>query len=232
MDFVRNVLVTIGTVLLSAIAFHSFARLPFAPHSTYRSDPDSIIIATKAALACTVSNVQIAFTGDSSCLMNIDVAAVESVSGLNAVNLGTLSYLGIDAFGMLAEQVARGRESMRLVLVIHPEALRVANTSVAHRAVLDAALGLGPSPQLRTNNLLSSWLGFDDFQARIMERWIPEPLTGTLGTRYGFTESVERELLRRKGTLDETARFDPSTNRLSAEYRLANRIQHECETPQ
>lgn len=227
-EVVRNILMTCATVLAAGVFALAFGRSRFAPPSLFRSDPDSTIIATKAALARSPANAGVAFVGDSSCLINIDIDTLEYEGGLNAVNLGTLSYLSIESFGALARQFVTGKEAGRVVLVVHPECLRSATASEAHRAVLDGALGLSPPVQLRTNNLLASWLGFDNFRDRVMDRWVPGTLSGKFGARYGFTEFLERELIRRRGTLDETARFDPSTNRMSAEYRLAGRIEREC----
>ena len=62
-------------------------------------DPDSTIISTKVQLAATSSKKRIAFVGDSSCLVNIHIPTMKE-NGIEAINLGTLSYLGIDSFGL------------------------------------------------------------------------------------------------------------------------------------
>src|SRR4030095_8250589 len=108
-DVIRNVLMTIAIVLAAGVVALAFGRSGLAPPSSYRSDPDSVIIATKAGLART-ADADVAFVGDSSCLVNMDMATLESAGKLRAVNLGTLSYLSIDSFGVLAQEFAQRTE--------------------------------------------------------------------------------------------------------------------------
>jgi len=226
---IRNVLLILAVVSVAGAFAMAFVRLPSAPSPTFRSDPDSMIIATKARLSREVEEVELGFVGDSSCLINIDVDAFEKTGGGRAVNLGTLSYLSMDSFGMLAGELAKRVKDLRVVLVVHPECVRSATSSEPHRRILEAALGQRGNYILRTNNVLASWMSFDDFRSRTIDRWIPEPLSREFGARYGFTEFIEKELIQRRGTLDETSRFDASTNRMSAEYRISSRIHRECE---
>lgn len=81
---------------------------------------------------------------------------------------------------------------------------------------------------LQTNDTLSAYLGFDEFRVRVSDHWIPHPLKGAFGNRYGFTADLRDSLIHRKGTMDESARFDAQANHASAEYRLAPRIESEC----
>ncbi|MBL9173664.1 MAG: hypothetical protein JNL10_09035 [Verrucomicrobiales bacterium] len=223
-----NLAVTLGLVLLIGLAVSVYLRSPVAPGPSFSSDPDSAILAAKVELARSSTASQLALVGDSSCLIDLDVSTLESVCRLDVVNLGTLSYLSLDSFGVLAGELLKGKEAPRVVLVVHPDCLRITSPSVAHRAVLDSALGVGPAAMLQTNDTLSASLGFDEFRVRVSDRWIPHPLKGAFGNRYGFTSDLRESLLRRKGTMDESARFDAAANRSSAEYRMAPRVEEEC----
>ncbi|MEN9675071.1 MAG: hypothetical protein RIS76_967 [Verrucomicrobiota bacterium] len=225
---VGNLVGTLGAVLAIGIVVSFFVRSPLAPKPPFSSDPDSTIIATKVALARNSPAAQVGLVGDSSCLMDLDVAALESVSQLTVVNLGTLSYLSLDSFGVLAGEFSQGKETPRIVLVVHPDCLRILSPSPAHRAILDSALGSGRAAMLQTHETLSAYLGFDEFRVRVSDHWIPHPLKGAFGNRYGFTADLRDSLIHRKGTMDESARFDAHANHASAEYRLAPRIESEC----
>lgn len=225
---VPNVVATFAVILAIGIATQLALRTGAMPGPSFVSDPDSTIIATKATLARASSSAQVAFVGDSSCLTDLDIATIESAGGLDSVNLGTLSYLSLDSFGVLAAEFARGKTTPRVVLAVHPDCLRVGSPSAAHRAILDSALGKGAAATLQTNETLAAVLGFDDVRVRATDRFIPHPLRGAFGGRYGFTVDLRESLILRQGSMDESAVFDPATNHGSAEYRLAPRIQEEC----
>lgn len=203
----------------------------FLPDRALLADADSAILSAKAELASSASVASgpaIAVVGDSSCLIDIDVPTLRS-EGVEAVNLGTLSYLGIDSFGLLAERFCGGRTGTRILLVVHPEGLRSATTSPQHRALLEAALSsrlTGPS-DLDLAGFVPAV--FDGFRDRVLDRWIPTPLRGGLGARYGFTADLRREVVSTGGTLEETAVFDPLVMGPAAgDYRFARRIEGEC----
>lgn len=219
--------ITLGVLAGLSLAIAGWVRTGFAPAPRFHSDPDSTIIAAKVRLATSETNHTLAFVGDSSCLINVDTESLKR-AGHPAVNLGTLSYLGLDAFGLIAQRSLRIHPSARLLLVVHPDCLRMTSPSEPHRAILEAALGGSRTAELRPNNPLAEFLGFEELRSRLIDRVLPEPLKGRLGTRYGFTEDLERSLLARFGTMDETSPGLSPTDRASAEYRLAARIEGEC----
>lgn len=226
-DLLRNLAATLGLVLLAGFAALALLKSGLAGTPALLGNPDSTILATKARLASGTSPARIVWVGDSSCLINVDVPTLRS-AGIETVNLGTLSYLGIDAFGLLAQRFCRDRSGLKVVLVVHPECLRLAQTSVEHREILETALELRrPAWNLRRDSL-AAMLGFEDFRTRWIDRSLPTPLSGSLGQRYGFTGNLQRELLETGGTLEETAHYDPRTTPGSADYRIAPRIQSEC----
>ena len=124
---------TVVTFSVLIILVWALVRSGLLPEDAYLSNPDSAIISTKALLASQSPKKSIAFVGDSSCLINIDIPTLKD-HGIDAVNLGTLSYLSIDSFGRLAQRFCEGKPSPEIILVVHPECLRLTETSAEHRA--------------------------------------------------------------------------------------------------
>jgi len=228
-ELTANIVFSIVVVLLASGISLGSIRAGLMPKSAFRADPDSAIIATKAELAQSSADANVCLVGDSSCLINLDVATLQTAPGVRPINLGALSYLSLDSFGVLAGEYSKGRTAPKILLTVHPDCLRTAADSPAHRGVLEGALGESKVIQLRPNNPLSEMLGLEDLRTRLVDRWVPEPLKGAMGARYGFTENIQSELKSRLGTMDETGRFDPKTNSGSAEYRLAQRIKPEAQ---
>ncbi len=231
-DLVRNLAATLGLLLVAGIGALGLLWSGWAGRPALLGDPDATILGTKARLASGISEARMAFVGDSSCLINVDIPTLRS-AGIDAVNLGTLSYLGIDDFGLLAQRFcATHTGPLEVVLVVHPECLRLAQPSARHRTLLATALD-SPEPSWRfRRESLAEALGFEDLRERWMDRVLPTPMRGGLGRRYGFTRDLQRELLRQGGTLEETAHYDPTpaaASGASAEYRIAPRIRSECQ---
>lgn len=228
-ELAANLVSTIAVVLLASGICLASLRAGLLPRSAFRADPDSAIIATKAELAQAPGDADICLVGDSSCLINLDVATLQTAQNVRPINLGALSYLSLDSFGLLAGEYSKDKTAPKILLTVHPDCLRTAADSPAHRGVLEGALGRNGVIQLRFNNPVSDRLGFEDLRTRLVDRWVPEPLKGTMGAKYGFTEYIQSELKSRLGTMDETSRFDPQTNSGSAEYRLSQRIKPQAE---
>lgn len=227
-DLARNVAATVGLVLLAGLAVLGLLCTGLAGKPALLGNADSTILATKARLASEPSAARLAFVGDSSCLVNVDIPTLRT-AGVEAVNLGTLSYLGLDAFGLLARRFCEGHSPAEIVLVVHPECLRLAQASAEHRRILETALGLGePAWSLQAGPAAEA-LGFEEARERWLDRALPTPLRGGLGARYGFTRDLQRELLGNGGTLEETAQYVAAASTASAEYRIAPRIRTECE---
>jgi hypothetical protein len=217
------VLLVFGVLLLMGILNRS-GKLP---NDAQLGDPDATIISAKARLATQSVQQKIAFIGDSSCLVNIHIPTMLE-NGIDAVNLGTLSYLGIDSFGLLAQRFCQGKTDPNIVLVLHPECLRMVESSSIHRAMLLAALGQKedhPAPfgldEIRQ-------ITIDEFKSRMVDGWLPSPLKGRLGYRYGFTHSLRDSIMSSGGFMEETSVFDKKVSHGSSEYRVARRIQDEC----
>ena len=227
-DLARNLAMTVGLVLMAGLAALGLLRSGLGGKPALLGDADSTILATKARIASEPSEARVAFVGDSSCLINVDIPTLR-VAGIEAVNLGTLSYLGLDAFGLLARRFCESHGGGEVVLVVHPECLRLAQPSAEHRKILETALNLTEPARGFPTGSAAELLGFEDLRARWIDRALPTPLRGGLGARYGFTRDLQRELLGNGGTLEETANGVAGASTASAEYRIAPRIRSECE---
>ena len=221
-QFASILLIFIGLFIVMWIANRSGVM----PKKAQLGDPDSTIISTKARLATTTEK-HIAFVGDSSCLVNIHIPTLKD-NGIDAVNLGTLSYLGIDSFGLLAQRFCKNKPDTQIFLVLHPECLRIVESSIEHRMILNEALDLvtDSSTQFQLGSLRK--VTVDEFRSRLLDDWLPTAMKGRLGYRYGFTHNLRNEISSAGGFMEETAKFDPSISNGSSEYRIARRIQDEC----
>lgn len=221
----------IASILLTVLIL--FLAMWVANHSDVLTkkpqlgDPDSTIISTKVQLATVSTDKRIAFVGDSSCLVNIHIPTMKDY-GIDAINLGTLSYLGIDSFGLLAQRFCQNKNNAQIFLVIHPECLRMVASSSEHRNILLEALNqsMDRSSQFQVSNLRQ--IIVSDFSSRFIDAWLPTPLKGGLGYRYGFTHNLRNEVFSAGGFMEETGKFDMSVYHGSSEYRIARRIQKEC----
>jgi len=222
-QFAATLLILLGLFLLMWISNWS----GIMPKKSQLGDPDSTIISTKARLATVSTQKRIAFVGDSSCLVNIHIPTLKD-NGIDAINLGTLSYLGIDSFGLLAQRFCQNKPDTQIFLVLHPECLRIVESSSQHRMILMEALNQATdsSTQFQLESLRK--ITVDEFRSRLLDGWLPTPMKGRLGFRYGFTHNLREEISSAGGFMEETAKFDPSISHGSSEYRIARRIQNEC----
>ena len=117
-------------------------------------DMDSTILTAQVERARKASG-SIALIGDSSCLMDVQAKVLSQELGSVVVNLGTLSYLDLNAHASLVEAWLRkedrtertksDREERSVVILMHPEALRRAGISERHAKLLEQILLLKPS---------------------------------------------------------------------------------------
>jgi len=222
-QFAAIILIFLGVFLIMWIANWS----GFMPNKSQLGDPDSTIISAKARLATTSIQKRIAFVGDSSCLVNIHIPTMNE-NGMDAINLGTLSYLGIDSFGLLAQRFCQDKPDAQIFLVLHPECIRMVASSSEHRKILMEALNqsTGLSTPFQLSNLRK--ITVDEFSSRLLDGWLPTPIKGQLGVRYGFTLNLADEVFSSGGFMEETGKFDASISHGSSDYRIARRIQNEC----
>jgi hypothetical protein len=220
-DVVRILAPALAPVALFACLMHFGARADLLPKPRPTLDVDRTILVHKAEASRSRHDAQILLIGDSSCMIN--VAACEI--GLPALNLGTLSYLSLESHATLLREyfaVNTGRVHT-VVLLMHPEALRLGTPGEYHAAVLSHFLR-GEDYAIRSSvrDHVSYWLGFDFFRNRLLARSLPIPLSGAYGRRYGFTSDLEHSLDANCGSLVDP---DPRKFQGNPEYRLAPQLE-------
>ncbi len=219
---------TVVTVLAVAAMLRAGLVMKALPPASLRQDPDSVILGTKGKMAREKDSAAVVFVGDSSCLVNVDMSTLLEAGGVRGVNLGLLSYLSIDSFGRIAQEAVKSRGQGKIVLVVHPEALRLAAVSPPHEKLLADIFDDKPVEIWGSPNPVARILGFDELKDRVGNRIIPEPLRGAFGAHYGFSIDLEKELLQSRGTMQEARTFNANGETASGEYRLATRIESEC----
>lgn len=163
--------------------------------------------------------------GDSSCLMDVAADELSLQIGQSALNLGTLSYLDVQAYAqLLRHYVTHHAQPLRaVVLLMHPEALRRAGPEEYHVRLLDSLLHeTDLVPRTGFHPRLLHWLGLDLFRNRILCRVLPTPLAGAYGRHYGFSTDLEKFLSQHRGSLVEP---DRQPFRGNAEYRLSKTLE-------
>jgi hypothetical protein len=234
-DFqIRDVFQIIGPTLipvaLFAVLMHLGARLHLLPKPRPILDVDRTILTHKIEASQSRSDAEIVLIGDSSCLMDIDARRLTQELGKPVLNLGTLSYLGLESQAALLHEFLSRNESRvkAVVLLMHPEALRLVSPGPYHTRFLESQMsGEDFFLPTRLRDYVSHFLGFEIFRGRLLARIIPAPLGGPFGRRYGFSSDLEKYLTEHRGSA-----LEPDRQKLtgSAEYRLAPQFQNASRT--
>ncbi|HKQ40783.1 MAG TPA: hypothetical protein VJ063_22135 [Verrucomicrobiae bacterium] len=225
----RDVLHVIGPAFVPILAFallmHLGAAAKLLPKPRPTLDVDRTILVHKAEASRSKGDAQVLLIGDSSCMIDVQACELGQTTGMPALNLGTLSYLGLESHAaLLREYFALNPGRVRIVvLLMHPEALRLVAPAEYHAGVLQHFLrgtdfGVGSSPR----DHVLHWLGSDFFRDRWLARAVPVPLGGPYGRKYGFTSDLESYLNNHCGSL-----ADPDARKFKGnpEYRLAARFE-------
>ena len=213
-------------VALFALLMHLSAALHCVPRPRPTLDVDRTILTHKIDASQSRSDAEIVLMGDSSCLMDVDARQLSQELGKPVLNLGTLSYLGLESQAALLRELLRRNERRvkTVVLLMHPEALRLVSPGPYHTRFLDSQIrGEDFFLPARPRDYVSHFLGFEIFRGRLLARIIPTPLGGPFGRRYGFSSDLERYLTEHRGSV-----IEPDHQKLngSAEYRLAPQFQN------
>jgi hypothetical protein len=200
---------------------HILPLLHLLPEPRPTLDVDRTIIVYKAEVSGSRSDAEVILVGDSSCLMNVSARQLSEESGRPVLNLGTLSYLDLQAHATLLRRFtsANPDQLKAVVLLLHPEALRRPAPETYHTKVLQSFLAGKDQVSKRD---VWYWLGLEVFRGRVFSRALPSPLPGAYGRYYGFTSDLEDYLVRNRGSaVDPDARVFQG----SAEYRLAPQLE-------
>jgi hypothetical protein len=190
-------------------------------------DTDRTILLHQAEASQRPDDSNLLLIGDSSCLMDVVAAELgRDLPGCRARNLGSLSYLDLEAFGTILRHylVAHPGQVRAVVLLMHAEALRRPGGTEYHQQVLDsfyrATDFCGPSlPRI------SCALGVEILRGRLLSRAVPQPLSGAFGRTYGFTHDLWEYLATHRGSAIDPNNFDPTQISGSIEFRLARSLE-------
>jgi hypothetical protein len=223
-ELITGVIELLVPVGLFACALHLSAWMELLPDPWPVHDTDRTILLHQAESSQRAHKSQVVLVGDSSCLMNVSAPGLgRSLGNASAVlNLGTLSYLGLDDFALLLRHYfeANPARPQTVILLMHPEALRRPAASEYHQGLL-ARFYDPRRPRPGGASRASAILGVSIFQERIATRLIPQPLGGAYGQRYGFARDLWRHLSANQGSAVDPNRFEASAEEMPVELRLA-----------
>jgi len=230
-DVVRRIGPSLAVLALVALIVRVGVAAGLLPSARPLQDMDHTILSHQAVAALRAEPTEMVLLGDSSCLMGVEPVRLAARTGRSSLGLATMSYLGLEAQGRLLAAYARRQPgSPRLVLLMmHPEALRLRETSSYHEELLDAvAAGLKPPVQPGALPAVQRFLGLNEVRDRLLSRCVPVPLAGSFGQLYGFSTDLWKFLDQHQGAAVDPNRFSAAEARGNAEYRLAKRIEGEC----
>lgn len=220
-DLLRMLGLPLVPVLVFTGLMHCGARLNLLPRPRATLDVDRTILIHKAEASGSKSDAGVLLMGDSSCLMDVSALQLGEQVGRPVLNLGTLSYLDLDAHATLLKRfVAANPDQLKaIVLLLHPEALRRPAPEPYHTKFLQSFLA---GEDYNTLQNVSYWVGLEVFRGRLLSRALPTPLAGAYGRYYGFTFDLERYLTESKGSAVDP---DPRSFQGNPEYRLAPQLE-------
>jgi hypothetical protein len=226
-----EILPTLGWPLLVVGAFvlglHAAIRFHAVPAPRPALDTERTILlhqadaAGKSPPGLPGGRPSLLLLGDSSCLTDVSARQLSDALGQPVLNLGTFSFLDLNAHARLVEEFVRhhGAVPAAVVLLMHPEALRRLDGEPFYMEALTDYLAGRDHCQTETwwENM-ECWLGLEAWRGRVLARCLPVPLAGAYGKRFGFNRDLERFLDAEHGSV-----VDPELQPLtgSKEYRLA-----------
>ncbi|HXG45982.1 MAG TPA: hypothetical protein VNO52_00025 [Methylomirabilota bacterium] len=231
-DALLTLLPPLGGVLLVASILQAGLVFGLLPSPRPALDADRTVMIHQIEAARRQQEAEVVLVGDSSCLMDVMADQLTEELGVPALNLGTSSFLDLESYGRLLTEFRRANPGRprAVVLLMHPEALRRAGGEPYWLAVFDHALrGADHCPSGQFLAQMLCHLGLDPFRSRVLSRVVPValPQTNEFGRAYRFTADLERQMARRRGSLEE-----PAVRRFTgnAEYRLASALRPQAST--
>ena len=185
------VLCMLGLVFLHLL----YLRNPSRTDTMSKLSIDPFIVLEQIHRAATLPAAEIAFLGDSSCLMGIDPPSIERALHLHSVeSFCSIGYIGPAAYaGMLAGLIERNAAPEVLVLVFHPITFRREPSWDSWQPfVQNAGKVEQPSlsfPRSSLDYLEFEWLG----------RLVYSPLPGAYGLYYGGEGKFRSTIRARQG---------------------------------
>jgi hypothetical protein len=219
-DLLRLAGLPVLPLALFAIAMHLGAKSHLLPAPRPTLDTERTILIHQAEASRAAQDAELLLLGDSSCLMNVSARQLTEQLGCPTLNLGTFSFLDLNAHALLLRNYTKTNPGRlrAVVLLMHPESLRrLGPESYYVRALTNYLVGLDHCQTETFAGRASCLLGVDAFNSRVLSRALPIALPGAYGRRYGFTHDLEGFLARDRGSA-----IDPDTRPFegNAEYRL------------
>ena len=208
-----------------AALMHGAAALRLLPAPRPALDTDRTILIHQVEASRARQEAEVVLVGDSSCLMDISARQLGQSLGRPVLNLGTLSYLDLNAYALLVREYARANPGRlrEVVLLMHPEALRRASPEPYYVQTLQALLNHEMAQtDHNMHETVAGILGLARFRDCCLARLLPVPLGGVFGRRYGFNRELENYLTLNGGSLVEPEAKPFGGN---AEYRLAGPLE-------
>lgn len=229
-DFsVRHLMPLIAWPLLTpavfALVMHLGAMTSLLPAPRPTLDTERTVLIHQADSARSPQNAGTVLFGDSSCLMDVDTLRLSELLGRPALNLGTFSFLDVNAHADMLRQYIRANPNRlhTVVLLMHAESLRRLGPESYYVDMLHHFWeGKDDAPVETWNEQFNYTLGVNRFKSRLLARALPLPLGGTYGRHYGFTRDLERYLAAHLGSAVDP---DPQPLTGTAEYRLASTLE-------
>ncbi len=217
-------------VVIVAAGLHGALFVGLLPKARPALDMDTTVLLHQAEAACRKQDAELLLVGDSSCLMNVSAIDLGTQMRRPVLNLAMFSYLDLVSHGRLVKRYAETnpKRPIEVVLLLHPESLRLHDTSPFHSELLRRALASDAkeAPPLQSRGT-RDWLALGVARERLVAPLVPTPLPGKFGARYGFNRDLWRHLTVSRGSAIDPHRFDRRTAQGTAEYRLAPRFESE-----
>lgn len=208
-------------VVAFAVFMHVGASLRLLPAPRPTLDTERTVLLHQADAAQSAHDAEIILLGDSSCLMNISARQLSQTLGRPVLNLGTFSFLDVNAHAAMLRRYTQANPGRlrAVVLLMHAESLRRLSAEPYYvEALTHFWAGQDHFTTETIAGQVNRALGVDIFKGRLLSRALPLPLGGAYGRRYGFTRDLESALTAESGSAIDP---DPQSLTGTAEYRLS-----------
>src|ERR1041384_8794124 len=139
-DLLRALVPPLLPLMAFAVLMHAGPR--FLPAPSPALNTDGTILAHQAHAAQNGPDANWVLIGDSSCLMDVSARQLSEAISNSVLDLGTLSYLDLDAYHKLLRVYLQSHPPVgkKIVLLLHPEALRRNVPEAYYTRLLDSCL--------------------------------------------------------------------------------------------
>jgi hypothetical protein len=211
------------------IAIYVGAELDLLPRPGPSASVDEIILSEQVHSSASHHSADIVLIGDSSCLMDCSAPQLEQeLPGHRVLNLGTLSYLDLRAFGLLvARYAAANHENLRaVVLMVQPEMLRGPKVSrESNGAVAQWMSQIENGVWQNSEEDHGSWRGPGLIRRCFVDYFVPSPLSGAYGQFYGFNAGLREFMITNQGSAIDPRQYQSRAMREPVSYALASALE-------